>query len=105
MDPKIDCSPDGTRILFSSTPSFGVGSSNVFSVRTDGSGLVQLTRSHGGSVNNAADSWSPDGTKIVFTRYRHRSSQLYVMNADGTAVTQVTHGPEGALWAAWGSHR
>jgi dipeptidyl aminopeptidase/acylaminoacyl peptidase len=99
MDVKIDCSPDGTRILFSTTPSFGVGSSNVFSVRTDGSGLVQLTRSQGGSVNNTAGSWSPDGTKIAFIRDWH---QLYVMNADGTAVTQVTHGPEGA---AWGSHR
>jgi Tol biopolymer transport system component len=103
MDGKIDCSPDGTRILFS-TPFFGTPkSSNVFSVRTDGSGLVQLTRSHGGSVNNWAASWSPDGSKIAFTRNRHRGSQLYVMNADGTAVTQVTHG--GAYWAAWGSHR
>ena len=96
MDSKIDCSPDGTRILFSSPYPRPRGSSNVFSVRTDGSGLVQLTRSHGGSVNNIAASWSPDGTKIAFIRYRHRSSQLYVMNADGTAVTQVTHGPEGA---------
>ena len=105
MDVKLDCSPDGTRILFSTTPSFGVGSSNVFSVRTDGSGLVQLTRSHGSSVNNTAGSWSPDGTKIDFIRNRHRSSYLYVMNADGTAVTQVTHGPEGPGAAAWGSHR
>ena len=47
MDQTIDCSPDGMRILFS-TPYFGTPkSSNVFSVRTDGSGLVQLTRSHG----------------------------------------------------------
>jgi Tol biopolymer transport system component len=101
----IDCSPDGTRILFSSGPYFGRGSSNVFSVRTDGGGLVQLTRSHGGWVDNGAESWSPDGTKIVFTSNRHRGSQLYVMNADGTAVTQVTHSPEGAYWTAWGSHR
>jgi Tol biopolymer transport system component len=104
MDYTIDCSPDGTRILFSTTASFGVGSSNVFSVRTDGSGLVQLTRSHGW-VDNRDASWSPDGTKIAFTSNRHGSSQLYVMNADGAAVTQVTHGPEGASWAAWGSHR
>ena len=77
----------------------------MFSVRTDGSGLVQLTRSHGSSVNNTAAAWSPDGTKIAFIRYWHRS-QLYVMNADGTAVTQVTHGPE-VTWTrtAWGSHR
>ena len=115
----IDCSPDGTRILFSSGLDFGAPkSSNVFSVRTDGSGLMQLTRSHGGSVNNVADSWSPDGTKIAFTRNRgpgRSSSQLYVMNADGTAVTQVTHGDPRKPWwkdkhrpgggAAWGSHR
>jgi TolB protein len=114
---RIDCSPDGTRILFSSA-NLGRGSSNVFSVRTDGSGLVQLTRSHCGSVNNGAASWSPDGTKIVFTRSRNRSSYLYVMNADGTAVTQVTHGrrhgepwwacsacPEWGGAFAWGSHR
>jgi len=99
----IDCSPDGTRIVFSSGHDFGVPkSSNVFSVRTDGSGLVQLTRSQGGSVNNVAPAWSPDGTKIVFTRHRNRS-KLYVMNADGTAVTLVTHVPEGGWWPAWGS--
>ena len=102
MDPTIDCSPDGMRILFS-TPYFGTPkSSNVFSVRTDGSGLVQLTRSHGGSVNNGAAAWSPDGTKIAFTRSRHGRYHLYVMNADGTAVTQVTHG--WAYSAAWGRH-
>jgi hypothetical protein len=103
MDATIDCSADGTRILFSSGHDFGSPeSSNVFSVRTDGGGLVQLTRSQGGSVNNDAASWSPDGTKIVFIRYRNRS-KLYVMDADGTAVTQLTHGPEGVGAAAWGN--
>jgi TolB protein len=100
----IDCSPDGTRILFSSPYAGTRKSANVFSVRTDGSGLVQLTRSKGGSVNNIEAAWSPDGTKIVFTRYRNRS-KLYMMNADGNAVTQLTHGPEGVGEAAWGSHR
>jgi dipeptidyl aminopeptidase/acylaminoacyl peptidase len=97
MDSTIDCSPDGGRILFS-TPYAGTPkSSNVFSVRTDGSGLVQLTHSRGGSVNNVAAAWSPDGTKIAFTRYGHYRSQVYVMNADGTAMTQVTHGQ----WLEW----
>jgi hypothetical protein len=102
----IDCSPDGTRILFSSPYPLGrtqKKSENVFSVRPDGSGLVQLTRSHGGSVHNLALSWSPDGTKIVFLRYGHRISQWYVMNADGTAVTLIA---PGLAWgAAWGSQR
>jgi Tol biopolymer transport system component len=102
----IDCSPDGMRILFSSPYPLGrtqKKSENVFSVRPDGSGLVQLTRSHGGWVHNLALSWSPDGTKIAFIRYGHRISQWYVMNADGTAVTQIA--PALAFGAAWGSHR
>ena len=98
--------PPTARASFSrrGTTSASPKSSNVFSVRTDGSGLVQLTRSHGGSVNNTDAAWSPDGTKIVFTRDRNRS-ELYVMNADGTAVTQLTHVPEAGWAAAWGSHR
>jgi hypothetical protein len=46
MDLTIDCSPDGTRILFTSPDAGTPKSANVFSVRTDGS-LVQLTRSQG----------------------------------------------------------
>jgi Tol biopolymer transport system component len=102
---KIDCSPDGRRILFSK-PDFeqpGV-SANVYTMRIDGSQVVQLTHDRGGTVQNGADSWSPDGTKIAFVSNRGGTSQIYTMNADGTAVTQLTKQP-GAHLASWGSHR
>lgn len=102
---KIDWSPDGSRIAFSS-PEFGVRrgvSSNVFTVRPDGSGLVKLTNSRGGKINNGLDSWSPDGKKIAFASNRTGEYEIYVMNADGTGVTQVTRGP-GAHHASWGTH-
>ena len=91
----IDCSPDGTRILSSSPYPLGRTrkSENVFSVRTDGSGLVQLTRSHGGSVHNPHSRGRRTGRRSPSSA-TGTDSQLYVMNADGTAVTQVTHGPE-----------
>jgi TolB protein len=102
---KIDWSPDGFRILFSA-PQFGQPgqpSSNVFTIRPDGSSLRQLTHSRGGKVNNGADSWSPDGKKIAFVSNLSGTYQIYTMNADGTGRTQLTHGPEAHL-AAWGTH-
>jgi TolB protein len=102
---KIDWSPDGSRIAYSAP---GIGdlagtSSNVFTVRPDGSGRVQLTHSRGGKINNGLDSWSPDGTKIAFVSNRTGTYEIYVMNANGSDITQVTRGPE-AHRAAWGTH-
>jgi len=101
---KIDCSPDGTRIVFSK-PAFGHGgkSSNVYTIKTNGTGVVQLTHETGGEVNAGADSWSPDGTKIAYVSNKTGTYQIWTMNADGSGAAQLTHGPEAHL-AAWGSH-
>ena len=104
---KIDWSPDGSRIVFSA-PVFGEKqgqpSSNVFTIRPDGSGLRQLTHARGAKVNNGADSWSPDGKHIAFVSNRGGAYQIYVMNADGTHATAVTRTAAGAHLAAWGTH-
>ena len=102
---KIDWSPDGARIAFSSP---GIGdrpgiSSNVYVVRPDGSGRVKITNTRGGKINNGFDCWSPDGKKIAFVSNRSGKYEIYVMNANGTGVTQVTRGPE-AHHASWGIH-
>jgi len=102
---KIDWSPDSLRIVFSA-PVFGQAeqpSSNVFTIRPDGSGLRQLTHARGGKVNNGADAWSPDGKRIAFVSNRAGAYQIYVMNADGTHATAVPQTANGHF-AAWGSH-
>jgi TolB protein len=102
---KIDWSPDGARIAYSSP---GIGdrpgvSSNVFTVRPDGTGLAKLTNSRGGKINNGLDSWSPDGKKIAFVSNRTGTYEIYLMNSNGSGVTQLTRGPE-AHRASWGTH-
>jgi Tol biopolymer transport system component len=104
MADKIDCSPDGSRIVFSA-PRFGFRSSNVYVVGSDGKGLRQLTHHQGDGINNGANSWSPDGRKISFVSNRQSDGvfRIYTMNADGTGVTKLTRGAE-AHASSWGSH-
>lgn len=100
---KIDWSPDGTEIAFSS-PEFGrPGKSvNVYAIHANGTGLRQLTHQNGGTTNDGFDSWSPDGKQIAFVSNRDGTYEIYLMNTDGTNITQLTHGPE-AHQAAWGT--
>ncbi len=81
-----DFSPDGSEIAFTAKPA-GSPTRDIYVIGSDGSGLTQLTS---GSVDNAYPAFSPDGTKIVFTSRRTGTSQVYVMNADGTNQTQLT---------------
>jgi Tol biopolymer transport system component len=69
----------------------------------DGTHLVQLTTND----RNSWPAWSPDGTQIIFV---HRSTSgadlnahLYVMNADGSSLLQITHNPFWQLQPAWSS--
>jgi Tol biopolymer transport system component len=101
---KIDCSPDGTRIVFSK-PGFSEGgrSSNVYTMKMDGTALVQLTHETGGEINAGADSWSPDGRKIAYVSNKSGTYQIWTMNADGSDAKQLTKAADAHL-ASWGSH-
>jgi TolB protein len=101
---KIDWSPDGSLIVFSS-PQFNPGpkgvSSNVYTIHPDGTGLTQLTHDTGGKVHDGADSFSPDGKKIVYINNSTGAFQVYTMNLDGSGVTRLTNATD-AHWANWG---
>jgi TolB protein len=96
---KIDWSPDGSTIAFSAVTG---SSSNLFTIRPDGTGLKQITDVPA-KVTDGLDSWSPNGKQIAFISDAAGKFEIYVMNADGGGATQVTHGPESHL-AAWGTH-
>jgi TolB protein len=100
-------SPDGRKLLLVvksiSAPGCGY-CSRLWVLNADGSGLRDLTRNLGGSRGfgawPASDAvWSPDGRKIAFVRSNTRHG-VYVINADGSGVRNLTPKPRGAAYAA-----
>jgi Tol biopolymer transport system component len=81
-----DFSPDGSRIVFTAKPA-GSPTRDIYVVGSDGNGLTRLTSGEG---DNTYPAFSPDGSKIVFNSNRTGTSQVYVMNADGSGQTQLT---------------
>lgn len=45
--------------------------------------------------------WSPDGTRIAFSSSRSGNYEIYVMNADGSDVKQLTYTPWAEAEPAW----
>jgi len=84
-----DFSPDGSKIVFCAGPS--TFARDIYVINSDGSGLTQLTSGVG---NNVYPAFSPNGRKIVFTSNRTGTSQVWLMNADGSDQTQLTFDPQ-----------
>jgi Tol biopolymer transport system component len=90
-------SPSGTRIAFDR-------GNDRWTMNADGSNLQDLSNDnpnlpdfHNGDSPLFGPSWSPDGSKIVFTaagapigRPPPLATYLFVMNADGTNIKQLT---------------
>jgi hypothetical protein len=49
----------------------------------------------------ANPSWSPDGTQLVFTGFSKGWSNLFLINADGTSLRQLTDDRYATLHPAW----
>lgn len=89
-------SPDGRRIVFTSTRS---GSSQIWVCDADGSRAGKLT-SMPPSVT-ASPRWSPDGRQIAFDSDASGSFEVYVVNADGGRVRQLTGGATSNFAPSW----
>ena len=104
-------SPDGERITFQSTrtnrkQAYDGDEFEIYVMDADGANIQRLT--HRPNADGHPD-WSPDGTKIIFTVYGDQEATgnsdehgiIYVMDADGTNVHQLTFGGRGEGHPDW----
>jgi Tol biopolymer transport system component len=98
-------SPDGSRILYAQ---FANEHGTLFSVKPDGSDPVQLSPPglsiiDLGFFDRVGADWAPDGSRVTFAAFDRSSRRtgLFVVNADGSGLRQVTPSGIGALSAQW----
>ena len=98
-------SPDGTRLSFTSNralngsdtanPNF---TSNLWVMKTDGSGATPLTRLTAFGANVIGGIWSPDSSKLLFfseraldgTDLANAASNVWTVKADGSGASPLT---------------
>ncbi|MBQ10095.1 MAG: hypothetical protein CMJ45_00905 [Planctomyces sp.] len=86
-----DFSPDGGEIVM------GGNLEGLYVASADGSSVTQIT-----SGRDSAPDWSPDGTKILFTRSTPSTNRdLYTVNPDGSNEVQITTTEFDEVEPAW----
>jgi TolB protein len=110
---ELGWSPDGTRILFRTVTAAGDGPGpsigDLYTIRPDGSGLRRLTHFPAG-IGVQLGSYSPDGTKIVFSTTNNATAgpgsfwpDVFTMNADGSGITPLTRTKNWEGTPDWGT--
>jgi Tol biopolymer transport system component len=107
---SISWSPSGKRLVFDRLVSGcgcgGTGNYDLFTIRSDGSNQIRLTRTERPEVNPA---WSPGGKKIAFAKTFSRFYAIFVMKADGSQAPSLLvrprqmnypkYSPQGVEWS------
>lgn len=82
-----DWSPDGLSLVFQSSRT-GTGCRDIYVVSSDGRGEPEARTDT--LAHDYYPKWSPDGTQIAFMSNRSGDFEIYVMDADGGNVRQLT---------------
>jgi len=77
-------SPDGRWIAVQSAPVGSLDVESLYLLHPDGSDLHQIP---GSSLSEGYPAWSPDGARLAY----REGERVWVMNADGSDRTQLTH--------------
>jgi Tol biopolymer transport system component len=93
---KIFLSPNGSKVTFVGCSTGGL---DIFVANSDGTRVVNLTKSPEVTEGDSGVALSPDGEKVAFHRYAHgnnlfTAADIFVANIDGTGLTNLTGDPE-----------
>lgn len=99
-------SPDGKQIAFGSDRRNGAGTGReeIYITRSDGSHAWRVSTLPEKAGYDTAPRFSPNGNRLVFTRYINEElgrSALFTVGVDGTGLKQITPSGNGARDADW----
>ena len=96
-------SPDGKRIAFNSDRRHGSFRQEIYVMDSDGTDVHRVTTLPAEAAYDGAARFSPDGKRLVFTRYitDPGRSALFTIRIDGSGLRQLTPWGNGAGDADW----
>lgn len=80
-----DVSPNGERLAYATDPD-GNGN-DIFTVGVDGKGKDRLTKA---SASLLFPTFTSDGERLAYTKYKGTSSSIFWMNLDGSGARRIT---------------
>lgn len=87
-------SPDGSLIAFDVDRGDPEHAQGIYLMKPDGTGLEQVTTGPRGYQGDFQPRFSPDGSRLVFARYRGQGATeqaaLYVVRLDGSGLRRLT---------------
>jgi len=101
-DDHPDYSPDGKTIAFEAN--YSNGASDIWVMDVDGTNATQLTTTGSQEgFTNGEPSFSPDGTRIVYSSDNNGETALWTMNVDGSNESLLVGGSAEFFNPFWGS--
>lgn len=91
-------SPNSQRIAYTGETAAQSGQYAVFTVRVDGSDLLQYTVS---GSNVAGVSWSPDGAWLAFADDSRGNFEVYAIRAAGNDLVDLSNNPGADVFPVW----
>jgi Tol biopolymer transport system component len=93
-DTAPQVSPDGNRIVFSSSRR---GLAGIFMCDSDGNNLERLTSGN----RSGSPRWSHDGERIVFDSTVDGQTDIYTVNPELESIHQITNSPSSDVLPSW----
>src|SRR5215212_5936116 len=101
FDANAGWSPDGKKIAFDSDRRNHQGRQEIYVMKADGTNVRRVSTLPAHAILDIAPRFSPDGKRLVFTRYRGNrivdhgrlsaeTSALFTINVDGSGLRRLT---------------